>query len=319
MKNLRIFTGNANPQLAQDIVKNLGMNLSKCEVDKFSDGEIHVALQENVRGMDCFVVQPTCNPANHSLMELLIIIDSLKRSSARRITAVMPYYGYARQDRQNAARMPITAKLVANLVREAGADRAITVDIHALQIVGFFDIPVDNLFAKPVLVEHLNHIFEKEKENLVIVSPDAGGTERARNYAKVLGAQLAIIDKRREKANESEVMHIVGNIKDKYCILVDDMIDTGGTLCKGIEALSAQGAKGVSAAITHPVLSGKAYENLESCKALESLITTDTIPLSRESNKIKVISVAPLLAEAIRRTNNEESISSLFHSKQLNF
>ncbi len=317
VQRLRIFTGNANPGLAHDVCDTLGIEVSKAKVDRFSDGEVHVAIEENVRGADCFVLQSTCNPTNRNLMELLIMIEALKRSSARRITAVVPYFGYARQDRQNAARMPITAKLVANLITCAGADRVMTIDIHALQIVGFFDMPVDNLFAKPTLVEEIKKMFGPELGNVTVVSPDAGGTERARAYAKRLSAPLAIIDKRREKANESEVMHILGDVKDRHCVVVDDMIDTAGTLCKGVEALEAHGASGVVAAITHPVLSGEAYKNIGNCNALTTLLTTDTIPLATAANakgqeKVRVATIAPLLAEAIRRTNNEESISSLF-------
>jgi len=315
LKNLKIFTGTSNAALGQSVANNLDIPLSKAIVNQFSDGEINVAIKENVRGSDCFIVQPTCNPSNKSMMELLILIEALRRSSARRITAVIPYYGYARQDRQNSARVPITAKLVANLIQAAGANRVLTVDIHSLQIAGFFDIPVDNLYAKPVFVDFISRKF-KDTKNLTVVSPDAGGTARARAYAKVLNTPLAIIDKRREKANESQVMHIIGEVKNKHCLVVDDMIDTGGTLCKGVTALSAHGALSVTAAITHPVLSGDAYNNINSCAALTELITTDTIPLTNSSSKIEVVSVAPLLAEAIRRTNNEESISSLFEWKK---
>lgn len=314
MNNLRVFTGNSNPELAKKIAADLDIEVSKTKVSNFKDGEVQVAIQENVRGADCFVVQSTCRPSNTSLMELLILIDALKRSSARRITAVVPYYGYARQDRQNAVRMPITAKLVANLIQTAGADRVMTIDIHALQIVGFFDIPVDNLFAKPVLLEEIKKMFNSQ-ENITIVSPDAGGTGRARKYAKRLDAPLAIIDKRREKANESEVMNLIGKVDNSHCIVVDDMIDTAGTLCSGVEALLEHGATSVTAAITHPVLSGRAWQNIQERKL--TLITTDTIPLEFPDShvartQIKVASVAPLLAEAIRRTNNEESISILF-------
>jgi ribose-phosphate pyrophosphokinase len=317
MQRLRIFTGNANPALANSVASQLDIEIGRAKVDQFSDGEIHAAIEENVRGADCFILQSTCHPTNRNLMELLIMADALRRSSARRITAVIPYYGYARQDRQNAARVPITAKLVANLICKSGADRVMTMDLHALQICGFFDVPVDNLFAKPVLIEEIKTFFGPELENVTIVSPDAGGTERARAYAKRLGSPLAIIDKRRERANESEVMHIIGDVQGRHCVVVDDMIDTAGTLCKGVEALDNNGATGVVAAITHPVLSGDAYKNIGNCAPLSTILTTDTIPLRPSVNakgrgKIQVATIAPLLAEAIRRTNNEESISSLF-------
>ncbi len=271
-------------------------------------------MEENVRGLDCFVVQSTCAPTNRNLMELLIMLDALKRSSPRRVTAVVPYYGYARQDKQGRARAPIAAKLVADLIATAGADRVMSMDLHAAQIQGFFNIPVDNLYAKPVLIGEIKSRFERG--SITIVSPDAGGVERARAYAKLLDAPLAIIDKRRERANHSEVMHVIGEVKDRNCVVVDDMIDTAGTLCNGVQAILERGARSVSAAITHPVLSGDAFQNLARSGLVE-LITTDTIPLDLNPDRsygteITVASIAPLLAEAIRRTHNEESISSLF-------
>ncbi len=319
---MRIFSGNANLVLAHKVADELKVELGKATVDRFSDGEINVQLEENVRGQDCFVIQSTCAPSNDSLMELLIMLDALKRSSPRRVTAVIPYYGYARQDKQSRARAPIAAKLVADLIATAGADRVMAMDLHASQIQGFFNIPVDNLYAKPVLVEAIRKYtgFQTDQfiqEHVVVVSPDSGGAGRARAYAKVLDAPLAIIDKRRESPNHSEVMNIIGDVKGRHCIVVDDMIDTAGTLCNGVNALEAAGAVGVLAAITHPVLSGDAYKNIGECKALTALLTTDTIPLVASANakgqkKVEVTSIAPLLAEAIRRTHNEESISSLF-------
>jgi len=309
---MKVFTGNANRQLANKVADELGVELSEATVERFSDGEISIQLEENVRGQDCFVIQSTCAPVNNNLMELLIMLDALKRSSPRRVTAVIPYYGYARQDKQAKARAPITAKLVADLIETAGADRVMAMDLHASQIQGFFNIPVDNLFSRPVLVGEIKSRFDPE--SITIVSPDAGGAERARAYAKRFDAPLAIIDKRRERANQSEVMHVIGDVKDRNCVIVDDMIDTAGTLCNGIAALREHGASDILAAITHPVLSGPAYKNLHR-SYLKELITTDTIPLEPGTYyqpKVKVVSVAPLLAEAIRRTHNEESISSLF-------
>jgi ribose-phosphate pyrophosphokinase len=322
---MKIFTGNSNPKLAHDVAKNLGVDMGLADVDRFSDGEIKVAIGENVRGADCFIIQPTCPPTtNRNLMELLILIDALRRSSAGRITAVIPYFGYSRQDRQNSARMPITAKLCASLIDHAGADRAMSMDLHAGQIQGFFKCPVDNLYAKGVLVDAVQAYLLRERvESITVVSPDAGGTERARAYAKRLDARLAIIDKRRERANESQVMHIVGDVTDQICVIVDDMIDTAGTLCKGVDALMEAGALGAIAAITHPVLSGSAYITMGNTSGLKALVTTDTIPLvlrdtipRNDENdgfkKVQIATIAPLLAEAIRRTHNEESISSLF-------
>ncbi len=314
---MKIFSGNANLGLAHRVTDELGVELGQATVDRFSDGEINVQLEENVRGKDCFVIQSTDSDTH--LMELLIMLDALKRSSPRRVTAVIPYYGYARQDKQGRARAPIAAKLVADLIATAGADRVMAMDLHASQIQGFFNIPVDNLYAKAVLMEAVRK-HTGTQGNVVVVSPDAGGAERARAYAKVLDAPLAIIDKRRERANHSEVMHIIGDVKGRHCIVVDDLIDTAGTLCKGVDALEAAGAVGVVAAITHPVLSGvggQAYKTIGNCGALTALLTTDTIPLVASANakgqeKVTVASIAPLLAEAIRRTHNEESISSLF-------
>ena len=309
---MKIFTGNANPQLANKVSEELGVELSKATVERFSDGEISVQLEDNVRGQDCFVIQPTCAPVNNNLMELLIILDAMKRASPRRITAVIPYYGYARQDKLVKARAPIAARLVADLIESAGSDRVMAMDLHAAQIQGFFKIPVDNLYSRPVLVEEIKSRFNPE--SITIVSPDAGGAERARAYAKRFDAPLAIIDKRRERANQSEVMHVIGDVKDRNCVIVDDMIDTAGTLCNGVAALREHGASNILAAITHPVLSGPAYKNLHRSHLTE-LITTDTIPLEPGTYyqpKVTVASIAPLLAEAIRRTHNEESISSLF-------
>jgi len=312
MQQLKLFTGNANPQLAEDVSRHLGIELGKAKVGTFSDGEVDVEIGENVRGCDCFVLQPTCAPANTHLMELLITIDALRRSSARRITAVIPYYGYARQDRKVRPRLPISAKLVADLISTASTDRLLCIDLHAGQIQGFFNIPVDNLFATPVLLEaiHTRH----RGDELTIISPDAGGVERSRAYAKRLDASLAIIDKRRERANVSEVMNIVGDVKDTICIIVDDIVDTAGTLTEAARALKDAGAASVSAAITHPVLSGPAIKRIAE-SPLEELVVTNTIPLQPDAidcEKLRVVTVAPLLSEAIRRINNEESVSSLF-------
>ena len=310
MQNITLFTGNANPKLAQDIAAYLGIQLGKAEVGTFSDGECSVDVLENVRGRDVFVIQPTCAPANTHLMELLVMTDALRRASARRITAVIPYYGYARQDRKARPRAPITAKLVANLITTSGCDRALCLDLHAGQIQGFFDIPVDNLYATPVLLQAIR---EKVRGDLTIISPDAGGVERARAFAKRLDATLAIIDKRRERANVSEVMHIIGDVAGRTCVIVDDMVDTAGTLTEAARCLKEEGAASVYAAITHPVLSGPAIKRINE-SPLELLITTDTIPLRPdvESSKIHVVTVARQLGEAIRRINNEESVSSLF-------
>lgn len=312
INHLKIFTGNANPELAQKISAYLSIPLGQAVVKTFSDGEIYVEIKENVRGADVFVIQPTCPPVNDHLMELLIMIDALRRASARRITAVMAYYGYARQDRKVIPRTPITAKLVANLITVAGARRVLTIDLHAGQIQGFFDIPVDHLYAAPVLIRYLKEEFRDK--DLVIVSPDAGGVERARAYAKRLNAGLAIIDKRRLRPNESEVMNVVGDVKGKVAIILDDMIDTAGTMCKAAEALAERGAKEVHGMATHPVLSGPALERIKK-SPMKSVVVTDTIPLREEARKlkkIKVLSVAELLGEAIRRIHNDDSVSSLF-------
>jgi ribose-phosphate pyrophosphokinase len=308
---LKFFTGNSNPMLAERICSYLEMDLGAIQVRRFSDGEIFVEIGENVRGKDVFVMQSTCSPVNDNLMELLIIMDALRRASARRITAVMPYYGYARQDRKVAPRVPITAKLVADLITAAGARRVLTMDLHAGQIQGFFNIPVDNLFAAPVL---LSYIKENFQNNLVIVSPDVGGVERARAFAKRLNAQIAIIDKRRDRPNSSEVMHIVGNVKGCSVVLLDDMVDTAGTLAKAAAALADQGATRIFGCASHPVLSGTAVDSIMK-SPMDQLVVTDTIPLrdnARDCPKIKVLSVAPLFGEAVRRIHDEDSVSSLF-------
>ena len=311
MHQVKLFCGNSNRSLASAVASTLGLELGKADVGTFSDGEVNVELRENVRGMDCFVIQSVCHPANTHLMELLIVIDALRRSSARRITAVIPYYGYARQDRKVAPRTPITAKLVADLISVAGTDRVLCLDLHAGQIQGFFNLPVDNLYATPVLLQAIRQRFGG---NLVVISPDAGGVERARAYAKRLEANLAIIDKRREAANVSQVMNIVGDVQDRTCVMVDDIIDTAGTLTEGARALLEAGARHVYAAVTHPVLSGPAIKRIEE-SPLEEVVVTDTIPLraeARECGKVQVVSIASLLGEAIRRITNEESVSSLF-------
>ena len=311
LNNLKIVSGNANIQLAKEICRELNIPLGKANVKKFSDGEIQVEIEENVRGMDVFVVQSTCTPVNRSLMELLIMMDAIKRASAERITAVIPYYGYARQDRKVAPRVPITAKLVADLITTAGSDRLLTVDLHAGQIQGFFNIPVDHLYSAPVIVEYIK---KQYTNNLVIVSPDAGGVERARAFAKRLGATLAIIDKRRPQPNESNIMNIIGDIQGKTALLLDDMVDTAGTLTQAANALRKEGARKVVACCTHPVLSGKAIEKIMQSD-LEELVVTDTIPLREEARackKIVVLSVAQLLGEAIKRIHSNDSVSSLF-------
>ena len=311
MQSLKLFSGNSNEPLARAVAGYLDVPLGDADVGTFSDGECSVDIGENVRGKDCFVLQSTCAPANAHLMELLIMIDALKRASARRITAVVPYYGYARQDRKVKPRVPITAKLVADLVTTAGADRLLCMDLHAGQVQGFFNIPVDNLFATRLLIETMKN---EARGEIVIISPDAGGVERARAYAKRLDASLAIIDKRREAANVAQVMNIIGNVEGKPCVIVDDMVDTAGTLCEAALALLDAGATEVYAAVTHPVLSGPALKRISE-SALEKLIVTDTIPLGRDAadhGKIMVVSVAGQIGEAIRRINNEESVSSLF-------
>jgi ribose-phosphate pyrophosphokinase len=308
---IKIITGNANRPLAAKVSEYSGVPLTDTTVSTFSDGEISVQINENIRGCDIFVLQSTSYPVNHNLMELLLIIDALKRASARRITAVIPYYGYARQDRKVQPRVPISSKLVADLLTAAGTNRVLTIDLHAAQIQGFFNIPVDHLYASPVLLDYIN---KSNFENLAIVSPDAGGVERARAFAKRLNASLAIVDKRREVANESKVMNVIGNVQDRDVILLDDMIDTAGTITQAAQALHDNGAKRVLAACSHAVLSGPALERINN-SVLESVITTDTIPLDekvRICSKLKVLSVSMLLADAIRRIHEESSVSSLF-------
>ncbi|MFH0799645.1 MAG: ribose-phosphate pyrophosphokinase [Pseudomonadota bacterium] len=310
--NLKILSGNANRPLAEAIAVSLKKKICSATVTRFSDGETWVEIQDNVRGADAFVIQPTSYSANEHIMELLIMIDALKRASADRITAVLPYYGYARQDRKVSPRTPISSKLVADIITAAGADRVLTMDLHAGQIQGFFDIPVDHLFAKPVLIEHLKKRFTSD--NLVVVAPDAGGAERARSFAKLLQSPMAMIDKRRDKPNVSEVMHMVGDVKGRYAVLIDDIIDTGGTMVKAAEALRANGATGVFACCTHAVLSGSAVERITESQ-IEELIVTDTIKLqgpAAQCGKIRVLSVASLLGEAIERIHNADSVSSLF-------
>jgi ribose-phosphate pyrophosphokinase len=310
---MAVFTGNANPALAQDIARHLMQPLGRAMVGRFSDGEIQVEIMENVRGKDVYLVQSTCPPANEHLMELLVMADACRRASAGRITAVIPYLGYARQDRrQRAMRVPITAKLVADMIGCAGVNRVLTVDLHADQIQGFFDVPVDNVYASPVL---LGEVWKQKYDNMIVVSPDVGGVVRARALARRLdNADLAIIDKRRQRANESQVMNIIGDVRGRSCILVDDLVDTAGTLCQAAQALKDEGAVRVIAYITHPVLSGKAVERVSN-SALDELVVTDTIPLGEEARKckrIRVLSVAELLAETMRRIRDEESVSSLY-------
>lgn len=311
LERMRIFSGNSSRVLATDICKKLGISLGRATVSTFSDGETSVEIDENVRGMDVFIVQSTSTPVNNNLMELLIMIDALKRASADRIIAVMPYYGYARQDRKAAPRAPITAKLVADLITAAGANRVIAVDLHAGQIQGFFNIPVDNLYGTPILLEYVKRNYTSK---LTIVSPDTGGVVRARAFAKRLGATLAIVDKRRDAPNESQVMNVIGDVKDKNAIILDDMIDTAGTVVQAAEALKNEGAKEVSVCCTHPVLSGPAIERLSS-SVVKEVIVTDTIPLhekARACKKIKVLSMSGVLSESIKRIYYNESISSLF-------
>jgi ribose-phosphate pyrophosphokinase len=308
---LKIFTGSANPALAEEMCGCLGIPLGAASLRQFADGEIYLQIQENVRGADVFVVQPTCTPVDRHLMELLLMIDALKRSSAERITAVLPYYGYARQDRKDKPRVPISAKLVASLIERAGADRILALDLHAAQIQGFFDVPVDHLFAAPVMIEHFR---PQQTAHLTVVSPDAGGVERARAFAKRLRAPLAIIDKRREEPNVAEVMHIIGRVRGRNCLIVDDLIDTGGTLVKATEALLEKGATSVSACATHAVLSGQAVERIES-SMLKEVVFTNSIPLSeaaKRSSKVRSLSVGKLLATAVQSIHEETSISVLF-------
>jgi ribose-phosphate pyrophosphokinase len=308
---LKVFTGNANPTLAAKICGALGCTLGASTVKPFSDGEIHLQIEENVRGADVFAVQPTCTPVDRHLMELLLMIDALKRASAERITAVLPYYGYARQDRKDRPRMPISARLVANLIQTAGANRVLTLDLHAAQIQGFFDVPVDHLFAAPVMIEYFDSIGRRD---ITVVSPDAGGVERARAFAKRLNVPLAIIDKRRTDANVAEVMHIIGDVDGQHCLIVDDIIDTGGTLVKAAEALLAKGATGVTACATHAVLSGPAVERIERSE-IQQVVVTNSIPLCEQASRcarIKTLSVAPLLARAIQSIHEDGSVSTLF-------
>ncbi|WP_221799177.1 ribose-phosphate pyrophosphokinase [Oceanobacter mangrovi] len=312
MSKLMVFTGNANPELARLLVERLDIPLGNAHVGKFSDGEITIEIDENARGKDVFIIQPTCAPTNDNLMELLLMADGLRRASAGRITAVVPYFGYARQDRRpRSARVPISARAVADMMAGAGIDRLLTVDLHADQIQGFFDIPVDNVYGSPVLLDDLER---QNYENLIVVSPDIGGVVRARAIAKQLDVDLAIIDKRRPKANVAEVMNIIGDVKGRTCVLVDDMVDTAGTLCHAAKALKEFGAEKVVAYCTHPVLSGPAIERLSNTE-LDELVVTDTIPLSeaaRATGNIRQLTIAGLLAEAVRRVNNEESISAMF-------
>lgn len=313
MPDMKLFAGNATPELAQKIADRLYIKLGDAEVGRFSDGEISVKINENVRGSDVFIIQSTCAPTNDNLMELIVMVDALRRASAGRITAVMPYFGYARQDRRvRSARVPITSKVVADFLSSVGVDRVLTVDLHAEQIQGFFDVPVDNVFGSPVLLEHLH---KQDFNNPVVVSPDIGGVVRARAVAKLLNdIDLAIIDKRRPRANESQVMHIIGDVQDRDCIIVDDMIDTGGTLCKAADALKENGAKRVFAYATHPVFSGNAVANIRESN-IDQVVVTDSIPLSAEMKaleKVHQLTLSGMLSEALRRVSNEESISAMF-------
>jgi len=312
VNNLMVFTGNANPVLAEKIAKIIGVSLGDAKIGKFSDGEISVQLNENVRGKDVFIIQPTCAPTNDSIIELLFIADALHRASANRITAVIPYFGYARQDRRvRSARVAISSKVIADMVGIVGVNRVLTVDLHAEQIQGFFSIPVDNVYGSSVLTDDIER---QRYENLIVVSPDVGGVVRARAVAKQLNVDLAIIDKRRPQANEAQVMNIIGDVNGRTCLIVDDIVDTAGTLCKAADALKEQGAAQVVAYCTHPVLSGPAISNIEK-SSIDSLVVTDTIPLSEEGancQKIRQLSMAKLLAESIRRVSNEESISAMF-------
>jgi ribose-phosphate pyrophosphokinase len=310
--DLMVFTGNANPELAKKIVDHLGMPLGEASVSQFSDGEIAVELNVNVRGRDVFVVQPTCAPTNDNLMELIVMVDALRRASAGRITAVVPYFGYARQDRRvRSARVPITAKVVADMMVSVGVDRVLTVDLHAEQIQGFFDVPVDNVYGSPVLLEDIEL---QQFEDLIVVSPDIGGVVRARAVAKQLSVDLAIIDKRRPNVGVAEVMNIIGDVHNRTCLLVDDMVDTAGTLCNAAKALKQHGAKRVIAYCTHPVLSGKAVENINNSE-LDELVVTDSIPLSdavKACSRVRQLTLSKMLAEAMRRLSNEESLSAMF-------
>ena len=307
-----VFSGNANPQLSDRIARYIGVPLGNASIDKFSDGEISVELNENVRGKDVFIIQPTCSPTNDHILELLLIADALHRASANRITAVIPYFGYARQDRRvRSARVAISAKVVADMIGAVGVDRVLTVDLHAEQIQGFFSIPVDNVYGSPVLTDEIER---QEYDSLTVVSPDIGGVVRARAVAKQLNVDLAIIDKRRPSMNEAQVMHIIGDVDGRTCLIVDDLVDTAGTICKAADALKEAGAQLVVAYCTHPVLSGNAIENVEN-SSLDALVVTDTIPLrdkAKKCKRIRQLSMARLLAESIRRVSNEESISAMF-------
>ena len=317
--NTVLFTGNANPQLAQEIAAHLGVELGRAQVGRFSDGEVTVEIRQNVRARDVFVVQPTCAPTNENLMELFMMVDALKRASARRITAVIPYFGYARQDRRpRSTRVPISAKVVANMLETVGIERVLTMDLHADQIQGFFDIPVDNIYGSPVLLSDLK---SKKYGELMVISPDVGGVVRARALAKQLGCDLAIIDKRRQAANVSEVMHVIGEVEGRNCVIIDDMIDTAGTLVKAAEVLKERGARRVYAYCTHPVFSGKAIERINSSQ-IDEVVITNTIPLSEAARgcpKIRQLSVAFLFAESIRRITDGESVTSLFAEQNNNF
>ncbi len=313
MPEMMVFTGSSNPELSQKIVHRLGLRLGNATIGRFSDGETSIEIDENVRGKDVFIIQSTCAPTNDNLMELILMIDALRRSSATRITAVVPYFGYSRQDRRvRSGRVPISAKVVADMMAKAGVNRVLTIDLHAEQIQGFFDVPVDNCYGSTILIDDIER---QRYQNMIVVSPDIGGVVRARAIAKQLNdLDLAIIDKRRPKANESQVMHIIGEVEGRTCLVIDDMVDTAGTLCKAAQALKERGASRVIAYCTHAVLSGKAISNI-SASSLDELVVTDTIPLSaeaRDCDRIRVLSAASLLAEAVRRVSNEESISAMF-------
>ena len=308
MKGYKLFSGSSNPKFAEKIASLLKVNLGEIQLNKFSDGEISVNITESVRGRDVFIIQSTCAPTNDNLMELLIMVDAFKRSNAGTVTAVIPYFGYARQDRKAAPRVPISAKLVADMIEKAGIDQLITVDLHAAQIQGFFDIPVDNLYGSIIFIDYIR---QKNLKNPIIASPDIGGVARARNYAQRLGLDLVIVDKRREKANESEVMNIIGEVKGRDVILVDDMVDTAGTLVKAAQVLKTKGATSVMACCTHGVLSGPAYDRIEN-GSLDELVITDTIPLKQECSKITTLSASKIFAETIRRISNNESVNDIF-------
>ena len=310
MSTFKLFSGSANPEFAKKVSEYLGMNVSDAKLNKFSDGEISVQITQSVRGQDVYIIQPTCAPANDNLMELLIMVDALKRSSAKSINAVIPYYGYARQDRKAAPRVPISAKLVADLLEKAGINRVVTIDLHAAQIQGFFNIPADNLFGSILFV---NYIKSKNLKNPIIASPDIGGVARARQYADKLGYDLVIVDKKREKANESQVMNIIGDVKGKDVILVDDMVDTAGTLVKAAEVLKEKGANSVMACCTHGVLSGPAYDRVAN-GVLDELVISDTIPTKKNAKKITVLTASTIIGEAIRRIHNNESVNSIFNN-----